>query len=61
MVRGWQWNLYKETLLGVGGFLFHLSLLVLMNSKTSYNIETASICVLSRNSRYEFQATFVLV
>jgi hypothetical protein len=38
---------YKESVVGVGGFPFLLSLLVLLNSKASYNFETASILVLS--------------
>jgi len=38
---------YKESVVGVGGFPFLLSLLVLLYSKASYNVETASTPVSS--------------
>jgi len=38
---------YKESVVGVGGFPFLLSLLVLLYSKASYDFETASTVVLS--------------
>jgi hypothetical protein len=38
---------YKESVVGIGGFPFHLSLLVLLYSTASYNFETASTLVLS--------------
>jgi hypothetical protein len=38
---------YKESVVGVGGFPFLLSLLVLLYSKASYDFETASTLVLS--------------
>jgi hypothetical protein len=38
---------YKERLVGVGGFPFLLSLLVLLYSKASYDFETVSTLVLS--------------
>jgi hypothetical protein len=37
---------YKESVVGVGGFPFLLSLLVLLYSKASYDFETASTFVL---------------
>jgi hypothetical protein len=36
---------YKESVVGVGGFPFLLSLLVLLYSKASYDLETASTFV----------------
>jgi len=38
---------YKESVVGVGGFPFLMSLLVLLYSKASYDFETASTLVLS--------------
>ena len=38
---------YKDSVVGVGGFPFLLSLLVLLYSKASYDFETASTLVLS--------------
>ena len=37
----------KRVLIGIGGFPFLLSLLVLLYSKASYDFETASTLVLS--------------
>jgi hypothetical protein len=38
---------YKESVVGVGGFSFLLSLLVLLYSKESYDFESVSTVVLS--------------
>jgi hypothetical protein len=38
---------YKESVVGVGGFPFLLSLLILLYSKASYDFETTSNLVLS--------------
>ena len=40
-------TVYKESIVGVGGFTFLLSLLVLMYSKASHDFETALTLVLS--------------
>jgi hypothetical protein len=52
---------YKESVAGVGGFPFLLSLLVLLYSKESYDFETASTLVLCWFSRYELRVPFCLV
>jgi hypothetical protein len=48
---------YKESAVGVGGFPFLLSLLVLLNSKASHDFETASTHVLSGFPRNEPRAS----
>jgi hypothetical protein len=45
--KGGRQIIYKESVAGVGGFPFVLSLLVLLYSKASYDFETASTLVLS--------------
>jgi len=45
--EGGRRSVYKETVVGIGGFPFLLSLLVLLYSKSSYDFETASTLVLS--------------
>jgi hypothetical protein len=51
---------YKETVVGVGGFPFLLSLLIFLYSNASYNFKTAWTRVFCWFSRYEFRAPFVL-
>ena len=58
--EGGRRSVYKESVVGVGGFPFLLSLLVLLYSKASYDFETASTLVLSGSPRNEFRA-FCLV
>jgi len=47
-------TVYKESVVGVGGFPFLLSLLVLLYSKASYDFEIASTLVLSWSPRNEY-------
>jgi hypothetical protein len=46
---------YKERVVGIGGFPFLLSLLVLLYSKASYDAETASTLVLSQSLERNFE------
>jgi len=48
-------TVYNVRLLGVGGFLFLLSLLVLLYSKAGYHVGTTPIVVLPLVSRYKLQ------
>jgi len=45
--EGGRQNVYKESIVGIGGFPFLLSLLVLLYSKASYDFETVPTLVLS--------------
>ena len=45
--EGGERIVYKESVVGVGGFPFLLSLLVLLYRKASYDFETVSTLVLS--------------
>ena len=54
-------SVYKENVVGVGGFPFLLSLLVLLYGTASYDFETASTVVLSWLTWYEFRALLVLI
>jgi len=46
-LEGGRLVVYQQSVVGVGGFPFLLSLLVLLYSKASYDFETASTLVLS--------------
>ena len=55
--EGGRRNVYKESIIGVGGFPFLLSLLVLLYSKASYVFETVPTLVLSWFPRNKYQAS----
>jgi hypothetical protein len=58
--EGGRGIVYTESVVGVGGFSFLLSLYVPLYSEASYNFETAPTIGLCWFSRYELPAPFVL-
>jgi len=53
-LEGGERVVYKESVVGVGGFPFLLSLLILLNSKASYDFDTASTPVMVLVSQNEY-------
>jgi len=53
-------TVYKESVVGVGGFPFLLSLLVLLYSKASHDFEIASTLVLSWSPRNEYRTSYLV-